>query len=103
MTATATRLSPRAKRARVLVPALMVALLSAASVRAAVSPGLILESTIALPGVPGRIDHMAVDLARHHLFVAEVGNGAVDVVDLGTKRPIHRIAKIGEAQGVAYS
>ena len=45
-------------------------------------PPLVLERTIPLPGVSGRIDHMAVDLRRGRLFVAELGNGTIDVVDL---------------------
>ncbi len=48
----------------------------------AAEPSLILERTIALHDVRGRIDHMAVDLARKRLLVAELGNGSVDVIDL---------------------
>ena len=51
---------------------------------------LVLETTIPLPDVAGRIDHLAIDLARKHLFVAELGNGTVDVVDLATKKVVHR-------------
>jgi hypothetical protein len=47
-------------------------------------PLLILERTIPLTNVSGRIDHMAVDLRRGRLFVAELGNNTVDVVDLAT-------------------
>jgi hypothetical protein len=43
----------------------------AGSGRAAEGPApLVLERTIALKGVTGRIDHLAVDLARKRLFVA---------------------------------
>ncbi len=38
---------------------------------------LVLERTIPLPDVAGRIDHMAVDLARKRLIVAELGNDTV--------------------------
>jgi len=62
-----------------------------------------LERTIALPGVSGRIDHMAVDLRRGHLFIAELGNGSVDVVDLGSGKAIHRIKGLKDPQGVGYS
>jgi hypothetical protein len=41
-----------------------------------------LEAKIPLGEVRGRIDHMAIDLARQRLFVAELGNDAVGVVDL---------------------
>jgi hypothetical protein len=37
-------------------------------------PPLLLEQRIPLAGVSGRIDHMAVDLRRQRLFVAELGN-----------------------------
>ena len=33
-----------------------------------------LESTISLPEVKGRIDHFAIDIKRHRLFVAALGN-----------------------------
>ena len=39
---------------------------------------LVLERTISLPDTRGRIDHLAVDLADHRLFVAEIANGTVD-------------------------
>jgi hypothetical protein len=42
---------------------------------------LVLERTIALPDTKGRIDHLAIDLADHRLFVAEIANGTVDEVD----------------------
>jgi DNA-binding beta-propeller fold protein YncE len=66
-------------------------------------PALIVEARIALPGVSGRIDHMAVDLARKRLFVAELGNGSLDVVDLAVGRQIRRIAGLAEPQGVGYA
>ena len=62
-----------------------------------------LERTIPLPGVSGRIDHMAVDFRRGRLFVAELGNGSVDVVDLAAGKAIHRIVGLKEPQGVGYS
>src|SRR6185437_4474373 len=39
-----------------------------------------LEGKIPLGSVRGRIDHMAIDLARRRLFVAELGNDSVGVV-----------------------
>src|SRR5690348_9655642 len=63
---------------------------------------LVLETTIKLPGVTGRIDHMAVDLPRKRLFVAELGNNTVDIVDLANGRVLHRIAGLAEPQGTAY-
>jgi len=63
---------------------------------------LVLEATIALPDTRGRIDHLAIDLGRRRLFVAELGNGSVDVVDLATRAVIKRISGLDEPQGVAF-
>jgi hypothetical protein len=41
-----------------------------------------LTQTIAIPNVNGRIDHMAIDIRGQKLFVAELGNNSLDVVDL---------------------
>lgn len=64
-------------------------------------PPLVLETTIPLEAVGGRIDHMAVDLDKQRLLVAELGNNTVDVIDLKTQRAIHRIKGLHEPQGVA--
>lgn len=66
-------------------------------------PPLVLERTIPLTSVSGRIDHMAVDLRRGRLFVAELGNGTVDAVDLAAGKAMHRIAGLKEPQGVGYT
>jgi DNA-binding beta-propeller fold protein YncE len=65
-------------------------------------PVLTLEATIPLEHVSGRIDHMAIDLARQRLIVAELGNNTVDVVDIPRGKVVHRIDGIKEPQGVAY-
>src|SRR3954468_8705316 len=64
---------------------------------------LVLERTIPLANVSGRIDHMAVDLRRRRLFVAELGNKTVDVGELAAAHPFHRIEGRREPQGVGYS
>jgi YVTN family beta-propeller protein len=61
-----------------------------------------LEAKIPLGAVLGRIDHMAVDLDRRRLFVAELGNDSVGVVDLDGRTVAHRITGLKEPQGVAY-
>jgi DNA-binding beta-propeller fold protein YncE len=61
-----------------------------------------LENKIALGAVSGRIDHMAVDLARRRLFVAELGNDSIGVVDLAGGSVLRRITGVREPQGVAY-
>src|SRR5262245_30860203 len=67
------------------------------------SAPLVLETTIPLKDVSGRIDHMAIDLGRRRLAVAELGNDTVDVIDLGSGRVAHRIANLKEPQGVAFT
>jgi DNA-binding beta-propeller fold protein YncE len=62
-----------------------------------------IERTIPLKGVSGRIDHMAVDLRRKRLFVAELGNGTVDVIDIAAGAVVRRIAGFKEPQGVGYA
>ena len=63
---------------------------------------LTLEAKIPLGVVSGRIDHMAIDLRRQRLFVAELGNNTVRVLDLTERKPIHVISGLKEPQGVAY-
>jgi YVTN family beta-propeller protein len=61
-----------------------------------------LEAKIPLGSVRGRIDHMAVDLKRQRLFVAELGNDSVAIVDLATRTLIRTITGLKEPQGVGY-
>jgi DNA-binding beta-propeller fold protein YncE len=69
---------------------------------AATAQPLVLESTIPLPNTSGRIDHLSIDINRKRLFVAELGNGTVDVVDIAGRKVIHRMANFDEPQGVVY-
>jgi hypothetical protein len=64
---------------------------------------LVLERTIPLHAVRGRIDHMAIDLPRKRLIVAELGNDSVDVIDIDAGVPLHRIVGLREPQGVGYA
>src|SRR5215216_4140168 len=61
-----------------------------------------LEAKIPLGDVKGRIDHLAFDPKRHRIFVAELGNGSVGVVDLNDRKVIHVISGLNEPQGVGY-
>src|SRR5262249_3225397 len=61
-----------------------------------------LEAKIPLGNVSGRIDHMAFDATRDRLFVAELGNDSVGVVDVAARRVVHRIAGLRHPQGVGY-
>ena len=66
------------------------------------APPLVLERTIPLGAVSGRIDHLAIDPARRQLFVAQLGDGSVAAVDLADGRLLSRIAGLDEPQGVGY-
>jgi DNA-binding beta-propeller fold protein YncE len=69
---------------------------------AAGEPGpLVLEAKIPLGDVKGRIDHLAVDVAHRRLFVAELGNNTVGVIDIDGK-VVRRLQGFDEPQGVAY-
>src|SRR5262249_19824843 len=47
---------------------------------------LTLQAKIPLGDVRGRIDHLAIDHARQRLFVAELGNDSLSVIDLKAER-----------------
>ena len=81
---------------------LAVLALGAAAVSAAAQPPLVRERAIALSQPSGRIDHMAIDEARGRLFVAELGAGAVEALDLATGRSLGRITGLEEPQGLGY-
>src|SRR5215213_6142925 len=81
---------------------LAASLLEAAPASAAPPDPMTLEAKIPLGEVRGRIDHLALDPGRHRLFVAELGNGSLGVVDLDRGKVIHRVTGLHEPQGVAY-
>jgi hypothetical protein len=61
-----------------------------------------LESKIALGTVTGRIDHLALDPSRKRVFIAELENNSVAIVDLGSGKVQNRITGLSEPQGVGY-
>jgi len=61
-----------------------------------------LESRIALGPVRGRIDHLAADLGRQRLFVAELGNDSLGVVDVAHLTLLRTLHGLHEPQGVGY-
>jgi len=92
----------RGDRTTALGLAILAVLAStAAPARSAEAP-LQLEAKILLGDVRGRIDHMAIDLRRQRLFIAELGNDTVGVVDLANHSLIHTLGGLNEPQGVGY-
>ncbi len=79
----------------------LIVMLLAFADRAGAAP-LRLIQTIPLPDGRGRIDHMDLDAAGRRLFVAELGNDTVAVIDLKAGRLIGRIEGVAEPQGVAF-
>src|SRR5262249_29230999 len=63
---------------------------------------LALAGKIPLGDVRGRIDHLGVDLKRQRLYVAELGNNSLGVVDLAAGKVLRTIGGFREPQGVAY-
>src|SRR5438876_8067649 len=61
-----------------------------------------LKQTIPLPGVEGRIDHLALDSSGERLFVCALGNNTVEVLDLRKGERIHSITGLGSPQGIVY-
>jgi hypothetical protein len=61
-----------------------------------------LVQTVSLPGVRGRLDHMAVDVEKNRLFVAAVANGTLEVIDLDAGKVINTISGIKDAQDAVF-
>jgi DNA-binding beta-propeller fold protein YncE len=80
------------------MPALLVLMLGAQPPGA---PPLTLVRTIDLPGVSGRIDHLAFDAASQKLFVAALGNNTLEVVDTKGGAHLESVPGFREPQGLA--
>jgi hypothetical protein len=86
--------------------AAMVALLVLVCVgltRGAEPKSLKLVQTIALKGAPGRLDHMAIDTEHSRLFVANLSNNSLDIIDLKAGKLVKQIPDQKKIQGVAYA
>jgi DNA-binding beta-propeller fold protein YncE len=85
----------------VAVAATAVAALGGASAQSN-NAALRIEAKIPLGDVRGRIDHMATDIDRRRLFVAELGNNTVGIVDVEQAKVLQVLAGLKEPQGVGY-
>src|SRR3989441_11539756 len=61
-----------------------------------------LVQKISLPAVRGRIDHISVDLLGKRLFLAALGNGTMEVIDLAAGKPLHTITGFKDAQAALF-
>ena len=67
------------------------------------SPALAkLAKSVPLPGVKGRIDHLAIDRAGKRLFIAALENNTLEVVDLANNRHARSVKTFRKPQGVAW-
>ena len=81
---------------RLLLIAIIVAL------SAAHAAPLTVEAKIPLGEIKGRMDHLAFDPTRQRLYVAELGNNSVGIVDLNAHRVVRTVSGFDEPQGIAY-
>jgi YVTN family beta-propeller protein len=65
-------------------------------------PPLKLIASVPLPGVSGRIDHLAYNSRKQQVYVAALGNNTVEVVDLKSNKVIQTIKGLNEPQGIRY-
>jgi hypothetical protein len=63
---------------------------------------LIQVKAITLPNVHGRIDHLAADVDHRTVFVAALGNGTLEVIDIGNGKRIRSLSGLKEPQGIAF-
>ena len=63
---------------------------------------LILQQSIPLPGVKGKLDHVAIDLVGQRVFMAAKANDTLEVVDLKNASRLQSVTGFHEPQGVLY-
>jgi len=81
----------------------LVALLFLGGVMYAQQPKpLTLSTRIDLENVNGRIDHLSADVKGFRLFLAALGNGTVEVLDVKSGKRVHTIPDLAEPQGMYY-
>jgi len=86
----------------VAIVLIVLAFVAMDRVHAADSNLLLLDAKIPLGQVKGRIDHLAIDAARQRLYVAELGNDSVGVIDLRESKAVRTITGLREPQGIGY-
>jgi DNA-binding beta-propeller fold protein YncE len=96
----------RHARGQLSSSALIAALLLVLGVRLATGAEpatLELLQTIPLKGAAGRLDHLAIDGKHARLFVANLSNNSLDIVDLKAGKLIKQIPDQKKIQGIAYA
>lgn len=83
-------------------PPCALLLLAAFTLHTRDAPSVARLQVIALPGVEGRIDHMAADPAGKRLYMAALGNNTVEIIDLAAGKRVHTISGLHEPQGIRF-
>jgi DNA-binding beta-propeller fold protein YncE len=93
----------QARRHSLALAAGFLLVLTARPAPAAEPATLELVRTIPLKGAPGRLDHAAIDSKHGRLFVANLSNNSLDVVDLKAGTLIKQVPGQRKIQGIAYA
>jgi DNA-binding beta-propeller fold protein YncE len=86
-----------------MVVAILVAVAWRSGFAVADEPPLKLVQTIPLRGPASRLDHLALDAKHGRLFVANMANSSLDVVDLKAGKLLKQIPGQKGIQGIAYA
>ena len=89
------------KKHLVLLSILLLGFAAAAHGQAAAPLKLI--QTIPLPGVPGALDHMAIDVRGQRLFVPAEQHQTVEVIDLKAGKRVRTLSDVLWPSTVAYN
>jgi DNA-binding beta-propeller fold protein YncE len=81
---------------------LVAVMLGVSSAAAQPAQPLTLVQTMRLPGVTGKFDHFAIDLAGRRLFAAATGNHSVEVINLSTGKMEQSIPGLGKPHGLVW-
>jgi DNA-binding beta-propeller fold protein YncE len=87
----------------ILTSCALTALLWNSSTAVGQQPPLERVQTIQLKGPHGRLDHVALDATHARLFVANMANGSLDIVDLKNGMLLKQISGQKGIQGIAYA
>jgi DNA-binding beta-propeller fold protein YncE len=79
---------------------LVVGIAAVAVVQESIAEPLQLIDAIPMPSVVGRIDHLALDVSSHRLYVAARGNDSLEVLDLSSRGTVAHVTGLSEPQGV---
>jgi YVTN family beta-propeller protein len=82
---------------------LLIGLVGSSSALSWADEPLRFVEAIPLPGVEGRIDHMAIDDDGERLFVTALGNNTLEVIDLTSKKVLQPIKNLAAPQGVCIA